>query len=380
MPKIAIITNIIPSYRQGLYDRLIEAYGNQITIYCHGTSDMNLVTIHERYAPNVKQVSYLGLSKETFGWQLLPFLEMRQYDVVFVYGNPRLLSNVVVSFLLKLLKKPIVIWGQAHTAGANPWSEGLRLLWWRYFRNILAYNDSEVEWLSAKGFRRSNLIGMNNGLDQNKIDTAREQWPPERLEQWKRAKSVHGRNLFLSCARLVSKNRFEDAIAMLAQLADRGFAPLWAVVGSGPEENRLKDLAQSKGVARQIIWVGALYEEMELAPWFLSADLFIHPSAIGLSLLHAMGYGLPVITQSDRAKQMPEFSAFIDGETGLLFKPEDIVNFTDQTLALLVNQERRHQMGYKAQHIARTQYNTDAMARRFQLMAARAIAGKQTLQ
>mgnify|MGYP002277162861 CR=1 FL=1 len=365
----------------GLYDALIATYGDNVTIYCQQhIPGMNLVTIHDRYAPHVKLVDYIGLQKEALGWQRLPFRELQHYDVVFIYGNPRLLSNVAASFYLKWRRTPVVIWGQAHTATANAASEAVRLRWWHCFHNFLVYNDKESEWLKAKGFNAHNVIGMNNGLDQKKIDAASHQWPVDRLAKWQ-SKSGLGKNqLILSCARLVAKNRFEEAIDMLAQLVERGVDPIWAVIGDGPEKARLKKMARSKGVAERIIWVGPVYDEDKLAPWFLSADLFIHPSAIGLSLLHAMGYGLPVITHSDREKQMPEFAAFIDGGTGLLFKPGEAADFTCQTMALLTQEDRRHQMGKTAQHIARTLYNTDVMAQRFQQAAAFATSGKATVQ
>ena len=50
----------------------------------------------------------------------------------------------------------------------------------------------------------------------------------------------------------------------------------------------------------------------------------IHPGAIGLSLMHSFGYGLPVITHNCREDHMPEFSVLEDGVNGFTYDCNDI--------------------------------------------------------
>ena len=85
------------------------------------------------------------------------------------------------------------------------------------------------------------------------------------------------------------------------------------------EEENLKQKAKQLGVDNNIIWLGAIYEQESLAPWFLYSKALIHPGAIGLSLLHSMGYGLPVLTHSNLDMHMPEIAAFKEGMNGLFF-------------------------------------------------------------
>ena len=64
-----------------------------------------------------------------------------------------------------------------------------------------------------------------------------------------------------------------------------------------PELPALQSIAEELDVEQYVRWLGSIYDEAQLAPWFLTADAFVYPGAIGLSVLHAMGYGLPVVTQ-----------------------------------------------------------------------------------
>jgi len=259
----------------------------------------------------------------------------------------------------------VIIWGQVHSAGASPLLEKIRLLWWRWADALFVYTDEEVKQLQKHGFTTKPIIGMNNGLNQRAIDACASQWTVERLTAWKTVQNLHGIPVVLSCARLIEKNEFQLMVTALADLRRRGMSCIWLVIGDGPLRESLKEQAKLEGVADQISWQGEIYPEEELAPWFLSADLFVHPSAIGLSLLHAMGYGLPVITHGNADKHMPEFAAFIADETGLTFQQGDAKDLADKIEQLLVNAQLRKSYGKQAREITRRQYNTDIMADRF---------------
>jgi glycosyltransferase involved in cell wall biosynthesis len=242
------------------------------------------------------------------------------YDIVFIYGNPRLLSNIFASFLLKFLGKKVVIWGQAKTAGPSGYQQKLRLWWWKRFKHIFVYTDVEVEWLRHEGFKSHRLYAMNNGLNQKEINRAIAHWTHARLKHWRTTKALPQRMTLLSCARLTPKNQFGIVIHALSFLKAQGQLITWVVIGDGDQKRLLETLATKAGIQNQIIWCGEIYDEKELAPWFLTADILVHPGAIGLSLQHAMGYGLPVLTHHRSELHMPEFAVFKDGITGMTFE------------------------------------------------------------
>jgi hypothetical protein len=186
--KIAIITNIITSYREGFYDRLFNSKEIEVTVYCNNhLKGTTLKSIHKKYGDHVKIVSHIGLKNEKIGFQFLPIFKIiKENDVIFLDGNPRTLSNLLIGFIALFLKnKRIVIWSMAHSFGANKFTENLRLKWTSLYPNIFVYTDKEVESLRKRGFIKQNIIGMNNGLDQKKIDTQINQWTKQKLEDWK---------------------------------------------------------------------------------------------------------------------------------------------------------------------------------------------------
>lgn len=372
--KVAILTNILPSYRQGFYDRLFARDDVAVTVYCQtAIPGVNVRPIHERYPGRVKLVTSSGLRGEALVWQSLPWREVVSgYDVVFVDGNPRILSHALIATWLRLRRHRVVLWTMGHSYAAGPITERIRLAWTRLFPRIFLYTETEVRFLRARGFVRHDLSAMNNGLDQRQIDAAIAGWPPARLEEWRRARGLAGKIVLLSCARLDPKNHFEQVIDALPHVIRDAGDVVWCVVGSGAAADDLKARVAAAGLDAHVQFAGEIYEEAELAPWFLSATLLVHPAAIGLSLLHAFGYGLPVVTHAVAAHHGPEFSAFEEGRTGRTFREGDVADFAAVTAAVIHDPRGRTEMSAYVQHLARTRFNTDVMVERFVELARRA--------
>ena len=305
----------------------------------------------------------------------MPWKELiNNYDVIFVSGNPRVISDLVFATYLRIFKKNVVLWTMAHSSGANKVTENLRLLWSRIFKKIFVYTDAEVNYLRNRGFKNNFILGMNNGLDQQSIDAAILLWPKEKLSSWLETKNLANNTLLLSCARLDAKNKFEDVIKALPIIIKQVPNVIWCTIGTGPEEEKLKMMVQSAGLEKYVIFAGEIYEQKKIAPWFLTSELFIHPSSIGLSLLHAFGYGLPVITHNNALFHFPEYAAFEPELTGRTFDEDNILQLANTILDLIKDRKDRERMKLYVQEVARKKYNVDIMVERFTTIARKNIS------
>ena len=377
-PRIAILTNVLPSYRQGFYDRLFSRPDITTTVYCQsGIPGMNVHPIHDRYPDRVKVVRAISMPGEALAWQFTPWRAVLfGYDVVFVAGNPRVVSQALMATLLRLLHRKVVLWTMGHSYGANRLTEWTRLVWTRMFDRLVVYTEADVRYLRERGFRSQDIISMNNGLDQSRIDAAIAAWNGPRLDDWRRTQGLTGQTILLSCARLDPKNKFEQIIAALPVILGRIPRATWCVIGSGSAAAVLKSRVRDAGLADRVRFVGELYDERALAPWFLSADVFVHPGAIGLSLLHAFGYGLPVVTHGNAERHGPEFAVFEERRSGCTYSEDDPQGLARAALELLQDEAARAQMKRHVQDVARTQYNTDVMVERFVAAAKSAVNGR----
>lgn len=372
--RISVLTNIIPVYREGFYDGLFGRQDIFVKVYCQESiPGTDLKSIHGKYGERVRLVRAGSLGNETIAWQWLPVKTiLSESDVIVIGGNPRVLSDAFLSTALAVLGRKPVIWTMARSYRGDPVTEAIRLLWTRIFPFILVYNDREVDYLRRRGFRSQRIVGVNNGLDQEAIDRAVSEWSEASLVQWRRSKGIDARTVILSCARLQAKNCFDLLVEALPDLVGRVPNLLWCVIGAGPEQAGLVKTVQASGLEDHVRFVGNVFEERELAPWFLSAKLFVHPAAVGLSLLHAFGYSLPAILSDNDRTNGPEYAAFDSGTTGLAFRENDSRELAEAILTLLGDEEERLRMGVRGQEAVRGRYNTRVMVERFVQIAKEA--------
>ena len=93
--------------------------------------------------------------------------------------------------------------------------------------------------------------------------------------------------------------------------------------------------------------------------------MFLYPGPIGLSVLHAFSYGLPIITNDNYNLHGPEFSTFINNKHGLLFAHKDV-----NDLALKINEffkNKKSQKKYKKNilNLIESNYSLENMAQFF---------------
>jgi phosphatidylinositol alpha-1,6-mannosyltransferase len=117
------------------------------------------------------------------------------------------------------------------------------------------------------------------------------------------------------------------------------------VVGSGPEEARLKALAAELQIQDAVIFAGFV-PESELPAYYAVADLYLHTcklESFGLSVLEASAAGVTVVAVGEGGP----CEIIADGETGVLVPavPEGIAA---TAVALLRDPARRRALGAAA--------------------------------
>lgn len=370
--EVAIITNILTSYREGFLDRLFIRKEVSVTIYCQDSiPGMNLKSIHEKYSNRIHIVKAHSSAGGTIGFQWLPICKIiKNSDVIFLDGNPRILSNIIMGFLpIFFTKKKVVMWTMGHSYGANQITESIRLKWTSFFKNIFLYTDNEIEYLRKRGFKSQYMLGMNNGLDQDKIDHEKQKWNEELLFQWQKENNFINKKIAISLARLTSKNKFEQIILAIPEIVKYNPDFIWCIIGEGLENQKLKTLAKLHNVEKNIRFIGALYKETEIAPYMLSANVFIHPASIGLSIMHAFGYGLPVVVNNETEMHGPEYGAFEDMKTGLNFQANDINDLARKVDQLLNDYVLQKTMRDNCLILVHEKFNVNIMVDRFIKMA-----------
>jgi phosphatidylinositol alpha-1,6-mannosyltransferase len=173
--------------------------------------------------------------------------------------------------------------------------------------------------------------------------------------------------LILTVARLVPHKGQDMGIRALSMLA-RDFPALrYIIVGEGPDELRLRGLARELGVLERVGFVGPMRDD-ELPEAYATSTIYLGASRVdneinvegfGISFLEAGASAVPSVAGDSGGVR----SAVRDGETGIVVPPTDAEGIADAIRSLLLNPERRKQMGLAARHAVETHYNWDRVAR-----------------
>ena len=358
--RIRIFQPVILEYRKGLYSGLGKRYGDRIEVWasdCLGADkSIPLDDIRTDYDhPFIKIGPFL--------WQRrLSLRGMKKGDVLVVCGEPRQLSSLYFALAAKMRGIRVIWWGHHWSSTSKMWKVRIRLLITKFVSDaFLCYTNTGINFLRKNGFKKRLVFATGNTIDQIPIDRAISHWDCVKLESFRKEKSIEGKPVLLISGVLRPKMKLPELIEAIGRKRLKDHNVVVVIIGDGPERSIVEDVARRVGVTERIIWVGSTRDQEIMAPWFLCAKVYVYPGAIGLSIIHAFSYGLPVVTHSTVESQMPEFEAMEDGRTGLLFKEDSIDDLAEKVCTLLDDDALRNTMGERAYRIAHENYSMDRM-------------------
>ncbi len=366
--KIAILTNIIPSYRKDFYERIFENQEHEITVFCQETiPSSNIKSIHENFIDHVSLVKfYAPFNNDSLVFHYLPFVKLwKDYDVLVVDGNLRHVTQALLATVFKLFGKKIVVWSNVYSADGNPILQYIRRSWWLIFDNFLMYTEKDVEILRSRKFQHKNLVAINNGLNQDEIDEIRKKWNPSLLDEIKKKYSITTDDIIISSGRVNKANNHLLALNALKIVRKTIPDVLWVIIGYGTEIEFLKIAIKENKLEKNILFLGEIYNENEKAPWFLLSKILIHPGYMGLTIFNSFGYSLPVIIHDNVKNHSPEVFLFEENKTGFLFKENEEEDLAQKIIFALENPEILEKMKTDCYTIARHKNNTNIMSKQF---------------
>jgi glycosyltransferase involved in cell wall biosynthesis len=294
--------------------------------------------------------SFLNASAAAGAWQLGRYLRRHKIRLVHTFDYPLNCFGVPVA---RAFGMPVVLSSQRFHRHLTPRSY-LRLLRLtdRIVNGVIVNSESvRREMLEQERVPAARVHLCYNGIDITRFR------PGERL----RTLTLQNSSLVIGVVCLL---RPEKGLPTLL----RAFAQLWprdegvrlVIVGSGPEQSGLEELAQELGVRQQCVFQPAV---ADVAPWLRSIDIFVLPSlseALSNSLMEAMACGCACIASSVGGN--PELLR--DGETGLLFEPGNVEQLSEKLSRLAADPGLRERLAQASVRAIRERFSLAASAER----------------
>jgi glycogen(starch) synthase len=170
--------------------------------------------------------------------------------------------------------------------------------------------------------------------------------------------------------RLVPDKGVNILIEALVPLKERGLTPHLTIIGSGPEETRLRQLAQDQQVDDQINFTGSKCPE-EIALLLNAHKILVVPSQwpepFGIVVLEAMASGCVIV--ASEAGGLPE----VVGRCGITYPLGDRAALVDSLALLLTDRELRNRYRRDADKQL-LQFDPATVASRYLDVFARAVS------
>lgn len=261
-----------------------------------------------------------------FYWQkeALSLLKSDYTDII-TPAEPFCLSSWLLILLAKKHHKNVYAW----THGAYGNEDGLKrmIIRWKikHLKGCFLYGEYAKDLLVKWGVPKSKLHVVYNSLNYDEQLPMRNELVPSDFYQ-QHFKNDYCNLVFIG--RLTVVKKLDQVLKAVAQLKDKGLALNVTFIGDGTEKMELMTLARQLNL-ENVWFYGACYDERQIAQFLYNADLCVSPGNVGLTAMHAMSFGCPVISHNNYPMQMPEFEAIEEGRTGGFFQEDDVKGLAD---------------------------------------------------
>jgi glycosyltransferase involved in cell wall biosynthesis len=341
---VALVTNVLSHYRRRIYELMAWQCepSPEYTIHADLPKAGRLKSIDPEWAKKpvsegglgwsrLKNVSLLGTP---FYWQrgaLGPAVS-RKYDTVIFLGTAYCISTWVGAVLARMRGKRVLMWSHGFTRKERGLKGWIRTRLYKLAHGMLLYGNWARNIMIEKGFDPKTLYVVFNSLDYDKQLAMRESIS-EQDRREKRAELFANPDwpVVFFIGRLTPQKKLTMILDAADRLRKQGTDLNVLIIGDGPARGELEEHVRENALGDRVVFYGACHSEDELAPLISAADLCVSPGEVGLTAMHSLVYGTPVVTHDNPEKQMPEFEAIIDGRSGK-FYPEGSVTGLAETI------------------------------------------------
>ena len=326
--NLCLIYNYAQHYRTSIFKLIDQEYDCD---FFFGDSYLNVKKMD--YSLLRGRVTEVAI-KRIGGWSYHPGIQRllnMDYDAYLLLGESRSLSTWLFFIRARLFhkKKRVYFWSHGWY-GKESRAERIfkKLLFKLPNGGSFLYGNYSKGLMIKEGFDPDKLYVIHNSLAYDEQIAIRQQISS--LPIYKEHFHNDYPNLFF-VGRLTHIKKLDQTLQAIALLRDnRGEHFNMTFIGGGETEEKLKALAVELGLEKSVWFYGPCYDENELSRLIYNADLCVSPGNVGLTAMHTMVYGTPVLTHNDFRHQMPEFEAIREGETGTFFSIDDVNSLADR--------------------------------------------------
>lgn len=247
-------------------------------------------------------------------------LFFKPYNQYLILGEYYCLSTWVILLLSKFSKKKVFLWSHGWYGNEGRLKKAIKKVFFRLSDGLFLYGNYAKNLMIDQGFKEEKLHVIFNSLDyKNQVKVRGENKKNDIFKN-------HFNNtnpVLIFIGRLTKVKRIDLLISAIKELKESKFNLNLVLVGAGEEKENLVELVKNSDLEKNCWFYGKSYNEQEIGNLIFNADVCVSPGNVGLTAMHSLVFGTPVISNSDFKSQMPEFEAIKKGVTGDFFEKDN---------------------------------------------------------
>ncbi|MDR4485389.1 MAG: glycosyltransferase [Nitrospirales bacterium] len=364
--KVLLHQNFISHYRRKLFNILCNKEDIKFTIVSDIKSDsIGIKAFHPQNGDLRWMWCQTAKIGERFFWHpsLLSLIQKEKPDAVIAQGNPYILSTWILLIWGRFVRRPVFLWTHGLLGQEAGLKGFIRLTFYRLSSALLLYGDHAKELLLNAGIDSRRMFVIYNSLDSEAQQRYLTEVKHSNITEFQSSISFRdGERVVVFSGRLQSNKKLTVLLDAIAILRRRERIVHIAFIGEGEERIVLMEQAERLNIASQVHFFGECYDERFIATVFLSSNLSVIPSGAGLSVMHALGYGVPVLLHDRPEMHFPEWEAVREGETGFFYRFGDTRDMADKMEYALFSIPKNNKMREACLAMIHGRYNATAHA------------------
>jgi glycosyltransferase involved in cell wall biosynthesis len=299
--RVVLLAPVLAHYRRDVY-RELAADERYAFLFVGGKRYLNIKSIEE-----LPQVTLPYLRFAFFGHRfyylrgVIKTIRAYKPDVIISSGVDFHLLHTLLLFLVNKLfwHKRFYWWSHGTVGHQGRLGWLMRQKFYKGATGVMLYSQSGKSTLQEMHLPENRLQVLGNCLNWEDYGYGAEEQLPTTLADAGEELSL------LLVGRLTEKARIPLLLEALAELKYSHKRKVRCrIIGDG-DLAYYRDVARGYKLEKSVTFLGPKYGA-DVHSFFREADLFVYPGSIGLSVLHAFSFGLPVITTDNFDCHGPE--------------------------------------------------------------------------
>jgi glycosyltransferase involved in cell wall biosynthesis len=326
---ICCIFNLAPHYRATIYKLIDQEFKADFYFGDRTKYPIKLMDYENELKGYKGTLKYIPLFGKIYYLSGSLKLALKEYSYYLVTGEVVCVSTWLLLIINRLLRKKTYLWTHGFYGDENFIESELKKLFFKMSTGVLLYGNRARQIMLDHGFSSAKLNLIYNSLDYSSQKSIRESFNDDAI-----FKEIFKNNLptVIYIGRVQKKKRLDLLIKAISKLNSEGTKLNLFIVGDHVFTENLEKLPDSLNIADYVRFYGPCYDEVEAGRFLFNASVCVSPGNVGLSVVHSLSFGTPVITHDNFSKQMPEYEAIISGITGDFFRDGSLEDLSAKIL------------------------------------------------